>query len=171
MKIEKEKLQAAQASITEIEVNEYGDKIYISADDPALFDRYAAGFKEIYDMAESIPVKIDEIEKKYDGQEDFRSVMEKTLAISKENVGFSEKSTEIIDGIFGAGTVKKYFRKVYENIQDFTPDSYCFLDFLEAISPVMESVFGRRIEQREKESRKRMEKYKPQDYKKPAHVS
>ena len=77
--MEKEKIGLKSVSLTKIELNDSGDYITVSADSPAFFDGFAAGYKQIMDLADSIPGKLDEIEKKYDGKEDFADTMDKAL--------------------------------------------------------------------------------------------
>lgn len=158
-KIKKEE----SVKLLKVELNETGDYIVISADDPKLFDRFVAGFNQIMNMAEEMPKKLNKIEKQYDGKDDFKSVLEKTSAMSKVNVEFSEEAVVIIDGTFGEGTIKKYFAEVYKEIPDFLPDSDCIIDFIEKITPIVEKTFDRKLQSR----KTRMAKYQPQDFKKP----
>ena len=165
--MEKEKIGLKSVSLTKIELNDSGDYITVSADSPAFFDRFAAGYKQIADLADSIPGNLEEIEKKYDGKEDFSSTMDKTMEMSAVNVDFSKSAAGIIDGIFGPDTVKKYFRSIYEEIPDFLPDADCIIDFFEQITPVIEKLFDRKIERQMAASKARMAKYQTQYHKKP----
>lgn len=163
--MEKAKIKLSSMNILKIELNGSGDYVTVSSDSPTFFDGFAAGYKRIIDLANEIPAKLDAVEKKYEGKEDFSSVMDKTLEMSGLNVNFSKDAVKIIDGIFGEDTVKKYFRNVYEEIPDFLPDADCILDFFEQITPVIEKLFNRKMEQQEKASKARMAKYQPQDHK------
>lgn len=165
--MENYRIKKSDASIIKIELNNQGDYAAVSTDDPTLFDRFAAGCKKIAELAEAIPAKLGEIEKQYEGKSDFSSIMEKTVSMSRVNVGFSKEAVGIVDSILGEGTIKKYFRSIYEEIPDFLPDADCFIAFLEELTPVMEKLFGRKMERQQKVSKARMEKYRPQDYKKP----
>lgn len=166
--MEKEKIRLDDSEkIVEIELNKAGDKIAISAHTPMLFDKFAAGYKNIYDLADSIKPRLEEIEKKYEGKDDFSSVMDMTLETSAVNVNFSKDAVKIVDGIFGEGTVMKYFKDISDRVPDFLPDAYCIIEFLEKIMPVVERVFNRNIERRKQESLDRMAKYQPQDHKRP----
>jgi len=171
LSMEKEKIGLRSISLTKIELNDSGDYITVSADSPAFFDGFAAGYKQIADLADSIPGKLEEIEKKYEGREDFSSAMNKTLEMSGVNVDFSKAAAGIIDGIFGADTVKKYFRDIYEEIPDFLPDADCIIDFFEQITPVIEKLFDRKVERQRLASKERMSKYQPQDHKKPERMA
>lgn len=167
LSMEKEKIGLKSVSITKIELNDSGDCIAVSADSPTFFDGFAAGYKQIADLADGIPARLEEIEKKYEGKEDFASTIDKGLEMSAVNVDFSKEAAGIIDGIFGADTVKKYFRDIYEEIPDFLPDANCIIDFFEQITPVIEKLFDRKVERQMAASKARMAKYQPQDHKKP----
>lgn len=163
--MEKIKLQKNDVSIIKIELNGSGDYIAVSADDSTLFDRFASGYKRISELADEVPKKLDEIEKKYAVAEDEKTKIDMTVEMSRVNVDFSNEAVNIVDAIFGAGTVKKYFRDVYEEIPEFLPGAECFVDFFSQISPTMESIFSKKIEERNKKSMERMAKYKPQTHK------
>ena len=158
------RISEESVKLLKIELNDPENYIVLSTDDSTLFDRFVAGYKQIFNMADEKPKLIDNIEKKYKGKDDFTSVIDKTVAISKINVDFSNEAVAVVDGIFGEGTIKKYFAKIYEEIPEFLPDAECILDFLEKITPKMEETFNRKLERR----KARMAKYQPQDHKKPA---
>lgn len=164
--MENYKIKGNAVSIVKIELNDQGDYVAVSTDDSALFDRFTAGYKRIAELADEAPVKLEEIEKRYEGRDDFSVLMEKAQAVSQVNMNFSKEAVSVMDGIFGEGTIRKYFRIIYEEIPDFLPDAECFIAFLEEITPVMEKLFGRKMESRRENSRARMAKYQPQDHKK-----
>lgn len=166
--MEKEKFTGSDVGILKIEVNNDGEYIALSADDTALFDRFAAGLIHIAEMSDATAKKIGEIEKQYDGQDGFRADMDRITAISRENVAFSKEAVEVVDGIFGEGTIKKLFRDTYKEIPDFLPSAPLFTDFFEQITPYMEKLFDRKLSVQKQLSKTRMEKYQPQDHKKPA---
>ena len=88
--MEKEKIRLKSVNLTKIELNDSGDYITVSADSPTFFDGFAAGYKKIADLADGVPAKLDKIEKKYEGKEDFSDIMDKTLEMSRVNVDFSK---------------------------------------------------------------------------------
>jgi hypothetical protein len=163
--MEKEKIGLKSTNLTKVELNDHGDYITVSVDNPTFFDDFAIGYKKISDLADSISVKLEEIEKKYEGREDISTDMDKALEISKINVNFSKEAVATIDKIFGTDTIKKYFRNIYEEIPNFLPDTDCIIDFFEQITPVIEKLFDRKIERQKKASKQRMAKYQPQDHK------
>lgn len=166
--MEKIKLQKNEAKIIKIELNDKGDYTVISPDDSLLFDKFVAGYKRIVELSDEIPAKLDKIEQKYENDDTFNSVINKTVEMSKVNVAFSNEAIAIMDGIFGAETIRKYFRDCYEEIPDFIPDVDCFVDFLDKIIPEMEKIFNRKIENQRKKSKERMAKYQPQDHRRSA---
>lgn len=165
--MEKTKIENKKIKLLKIELNDNGDYIAISADDSTMFDRFVTGFKNIAELADQLPHNIAAIEKQYQEKQGFTDAAEKTVLILKENKMFSEKSIQAIDEIFGEGTVKKYFRDIYEEIPDFLPDAECILDFFQKISPIMEELFQQKLDQRRQTSKANMQKYRPQDYSKP----
>ncbi|MBD5507298.1 MAG: hypothetical protein HDR05_04380 [Lachnospiraceae bacterium] len=105
-------LKAENSNVEAIKVvlNKDGECIMISPDDAAMFDRFAAGIRQIIETANEMPKKLSEIEKQYKGKTDHQSRVAEAIAISRENVNFSREAVKIIDEIFGEDTIKKYFR-------------------------------------------------------------
>lgn len=151
--------------LEEIEINAHGDKIKISPDDSAMLDNFVKCFDSIAKMSDENADKIAEIEKKYEGKEGVENDIAMAVETSTVNVDFSNKSISAIDGIFGEGTIRLYFRDHYENISDFLPGMACFMDFFTQMSPVMEEIFGKMSENITKLSKAKMAKYQPQDHK------
>ncbi len=154
---------SSRVKVTKISLNSKGDYIAVIADDPKCFARFAAGFKQVADMAERAKENIAAIEEKYRDRQGFEADVEKVLEMSKESVRFSEEAERAVDFIFGEGTLRKYFSDIYEEIPDFTPDADSILDFFDQIMPIMEGIFKRKTGTRKAQ----MEIYSPQDHKTP----
>lgn len=142
------------AKLYKIVLNGAGDYIDISTADADLFDRFEAGYRQIVDMEEGLPQKYKEINRIYK-----QPCTEKTIEIVRANVGFREAAIRIIDDIFGEGTLKKYFNKLYKEVPDFMPGTECFIDFYNQMAPVLEKLFERRVDSSEKERIKSMGQY------------
>lgn len=131
-----------------------GEKITVSGNDISIIERFEAAGEELEALA-------DVMEK--------REAEEKT---AKEKIAerreFSEKAAEIMDGVFGEGTTRKYFGDVYEAIPDFCPDAECFMDFWDSLIPVIERLSDHKVKLEKLASKARMDKYMPQDHKKPS---
>ncbi len=130
-----------------------GEKITVSGNDISIIERFEAAGEELETLA-------DDMEK--------RETEEKT---AKEKIAerreFSEKAAEIMDGVFGEGTTRKYFGDVYEAIPDFCPDVECFMDFWDSLIPVIDRLSDHKVKLEKLASKQRMDKYVPQDHKKP----
>lgn len=148
MEAENKQTMTKQTRLIKVVLNDEGDHIAISTGDNTFFDRFTAGFLQIADEAASLPSKYFVINKKY-GCVKGRSI-EKIVDIARVDAEFSEKAIKIIDNIFGEGTLKKYFRQLYEEIPEFLPDAECFADFFKKISLVMETLFNRKMDAAER---------------------
>lgn len=131
-----------------------GEKITVSGNDISIIERFEAAGEELEALA-------DVMEK--------REAEEKT---AKEKIAerreFSEKAAEIMDGVFGEGTTRKYFGDVYEAIPDFCPDAECFMDFWDSLIPVIERLSDHKVKLEKLASKARIDKYMPRDHKKPS---
>lgn len=145
----------SNSGLYKIELNDMGDYIEISTADTGIFDRFAETYRQIVSAAKELPRRYREIEKVrvIPGHEN--KTVEKIVA----NVRFYEESAEKIDLVFGQGTLKKYFREHYEKIPDFMPGTEYFIDFFEQMAPVLEKLFGRKVDQRDKKAVKAMSQY------------
>lgn len=151
----------------EVEINTHGDKIHISPDDSAMMDNFVKCFDNIVKMSDECAAKCAEIEKRYAGKEGVDNDIANAVELSSVNVSFSNESVKAIDSIFGNGTVRTYFRDHYEKIPNFLPGMACFMDFFAQMSPVMEDIFGKTVKNINELSKARIDKYMPQDHKKP----
>lgn len=145
----------SNSGLYKIELNDMGDYIEISTADTGIFDRFVETYRQIVSAANELPRRYREIEKVrvIPGHEN------KTVEKIRANVRFYEESAEKIDLVFGHGTLKKYFREHYEKIPDFMPGTEYFIDFFEQMAPVLEKLFGRKVDQRDKKAVKAMSQY------------
>lgn len=152
----------------EIILNRHGDKISVSADDAGLWHRFLEGCKEIVDMSNGFSDNIRGIGEQNLVEGDFDSESSAALSASAERVSYCSKAAESIDRIFGEGTVRKSFRDDYEAIPDFVPDEGKIVSFFNTMTPIMEEIFGKKMDEIEKmnqESKASMAKYIPQGHK------
>lgn len=147
--------EESKSGLYKIELNNMGDYIEISTADTGLFDRFVGTYRQIVNAAKDLPRRYGEIEKVrvIPGHEN------KTVEKIRANVRFYEESAEKIDLVFGQGTLKKYFREHYEKIPDFMPRTEYFIDFFEQMVPVLEKLFGRKVDERDKKAVKSMSQY------------
>lgn len=137
--MEKMKTQSA-VKLVKVELNDMRDYVEVPVGNNAFFDCFAQGCKQIEGLARGACNKLKKIERKYKKLEDFELDLKRIEETAKVNIQFSINATAIIDNIFGEGTVRKYFRKLYEEDPDFMPNVECFTDFLNQITPVMQKL-------------------------------
>lgn len=131
-----------------------GDFITVSGNDISIIERFL-------DAGERLESLANEMEKKESGigEKDYRKAIE-------ERKQFSEKATEIMDGVFGEKTTRKFFGDVYAVIPNFQPDVECFMDFWDSLIPVIERLSEHKVKLEKLASKQRMAKYITQDHKK-----
>ncbi|MBD5489279.1 MAG: hypothetical protein HDR13_10905 [Lachnospiraceae bacterium] len=143
------------AKLYKVELNDMGDHIDISTGDTELFDRFRETYKQIAEAAKDLPRRYGEIDKVRTIPGHENKIVEKI----RIKVRFCKESAEKIDGIFGQGTLRKYFSSLYEEIPDFVPETECFIDFYNQMIPVLEGLFGCRVDDSEKKRIRSMRKY------------
>ena len=126
--------------LIKVELNDMGDYVKVPVGNNAFFDSFAQGCKQIEGLAGGTCNKLKKIEKKYKKLKGLEATLKEIEETAKVNMQFSQNATGIIDNIFGEGTVRKYFRKFYEEDPDFMPNVECFTDFLNQITPVMQKL-------------------------------
>lgn len=142
-----------RVQLTKVYMGGSEDHIVISGNDISVIDRFLSAGEELEELAAELEKK----EAKRD-EKDYKKELE-------ERKYFSEKAGEIMDGVFGNGTTRKFFGDVYEVIPNFQPDLECFMDFWDSLIPVIERLSEHKIKLEKLASRQRMSKYVPQDYK------
>lgn len=156
MKIEKTEPEEIRienrVQLTKVYVGSSDDYIVVSGNDISIIDRFIAAGEKLETLAA-------ELDKKESEEKDYK----KEIEIHQE---FSEKAIEIMDGIFGEGTTRKFFGDVYAVIPNFQPDAECFIDFWDSLIPVIERLSKHKIKLEKLASKQRMAKYQPQDHKK-----
>lgn len=146
--------------LTKVYVGGGNDFIVVSGNDISIVERFIDAGNKIESLAADMDEKISNLEST---KENYLEVS-KSVEIRKE---FSQKAEEIMDGVFGKGSTKKFFADAYEVIPDFLPDVECFIDYFNSLLPVVERLSEHKVKLEKIASRKRMDKYKPKDFKKP----
>lgn len=129
-----------------VELNDRGDFIEISTADTELFDRFVETYIQISDAAKDLLLRRKEIDKDCT----ISGNREKNMRKIRANVRFCEESSEKIDCVFGQGTLRKYFRRLYEEVPYFLPGTECFIDFFKQMAPALECFFERKINEKDK---------------------
>lgn len=148
------RIGAKKEGLFKLYLNEYEDFIYLNESDASIFDRFAEFLRWLDQHSEEITGKEAALREKYgdkiityDEDGDVTDVNTAALLeMSKLRTDTFRETRERLDNIFGAGTIRKYFRAFYEANPDFVPDDECYYDFLEEITPVLNSLFSGRKE-------------------------
>lgn len=143
-----------RVTLTKVYVGGGNDFIVVSGNDISIYDRFQLAGDELEALIAEMEQKESE-----NGDKDIKKVIE-------ARKHFSEKATEIMDGVFGEGTTRKFFGDVYAAIPNFQPDAECFIDFWDALIPVIEKLSDHKAKLEKLASKQRMAKYVPQDHKK-----
>ncbi|MCX4339996.1 MAG: hypothetical protein OSJ72_10165 [Lachnospiraceae bacterium] len=141
--------------LTKVYVGSGNEFILLSGNDISMIDRFVAAGDDL----EALVLDLEQKEKGI-GEKEHRKMAELRLE-------FSQKATEIMDGVLGSGSTRKFFSDVYESIPDFMPDIEAFMDFWDSLIPVIEKLSDHKVKLEKLASRRRMERYQPQDHKKP----
>lgn len=149
-----------RVQLTKVYVGGGDDFIVVSGNDISIVDRFIVAGNRIISLANEMDKKI-EAENGQEQKDDFSSISE-SIKIRKE---FSEKATQEMDNVFGAGATRKFFGDVYAVIPEFMPDVECFMDFFDSLIPVIERMSEHKVKLEKLASQKRMSKYQPQDHK------
>lgn len=141
-----------EENLAKVFLNSNDDYIYINEKDATIFDNFASFLQWLEEKEADIRKKEEAFEKKYgrqivkyDEDGDVADVNAEAFAqYSQLRTETFKESAERIETIFGAGTLKKYFRKFYEINPDFVPDDECIFDFIEEMTPVLNELFADR---------------------------
>lgn len=119
------------------------------ADTAKKFVNLASNLEDIATSGEEKAKAFAEKYKEYEKQEfdDLPDNVKTDIIIGATNVRIEvlNKMIEEIDGIFGKDTIRNVFRECYEINEDFVPDEYALVDFVNRIMPVMNDLFDIRI--------------------------
>lgn len=113
------------------------------------FVNLANNLEEIASSGEEKAKAFAEKYKEYEKQrfDDIPDKVKTDIIVDATNVRIEvlNKMIAEIDGIFGKDTIRNVFRECYEISEDFVPDEYALIDFVNKLVPVMNELFDIRI--------------------------
>lgn len=138
--------------LQKVELNEYGDYIYINIGDATLLKKYNELIDWLDKQGDELAKTAAQMEEKYTGRPMVSKDKDGNVDVDTEQFAIFVRikndlysgCVKKIDELFGEGTMRKYFRPLYEANPDFIPDEDCIMDFLEEISPVLEAIYKER---------------------------
>lgn len=154
------------SGLVEITLNSAGETTHISSDDDSFLDKFASYYDKICELADQFEKDADEHAKYEPADESDKR--KKDIEMIRKKVTFSKEISKITDDLFGADTVRKLFKESFDHIPDFSPSAESIIVFYENIKTDLEQVFGEKIKTKQEASKERMDKFIPQDHKKPA---
>ncbi len=118
------------SNLTKIDLNDMGDYVVISTDDETFFEQFDSGYKSIVRQAEDLEAKAAELDKKYEGKEDFWSRSEYATEKIREKKNFQKRlpvsrivfSGKVQRGNFSAMFMKRY-RILFRALIALSPSS------------------------------------------------
>lgn len=133
--------------IRRIEVNDNGDYIEISANDPKLFERFGAMLKWLEQQQDDIRKFSDDLDEKYKNVKESdviessdSPVFQKRMEVVHRLAKLYEDTGAQLDAIFGSHTCDKVFGA------NVTPDETMVSDFLDQLTPIMQKIADERGE-------------------------
>lgn len=165
-KINAIKNEGMNSDLVEITLNSDGDTTYISASDDSFLEKFAVSYDKVCNLADQFEKDAAEYAK-FKKTDDSDGRKREIEMIRKKRV-FSDEISKITDDLFGEGTVRKLFKESFNLIPDFAPSVEKTIVFYENIKPDLEKIFGKKIKTRQDESKARMDRFQPQDHKRPA---
>lgn len=143
-----------EENLAKVLLNSEDDYIYINEKDASIFDKFADFLKWLEEKDADLTRKEADYRQKYGSEIIKRNADGEVEDVNTDAfVQFSRLRTETykevaerIEAIFGEGVLRKYFRKFYEINPDFVPDDECIYDFIEEMTPILNSLFAERSE-------------------------
>lgn len=130
--------------IRRIEVNDEGEYLEITLNDPTFFSRFADFLKWL----ESSQTELESWDKEYRGKYEIAEGQEQDADIidveaiseyANKHVDLCKETCIQLDQLFGTDSCRKVFGNML-------PDEYCISDFLEKLTPIMQRMAKERDE-------------------------
>lgn len=139
-------------------VNKYDDTIDLPLDDANFVGRFTDLLRWLDTYEVEAQAKEKELEERFNGRTAVSEDKEGNTVVDMEfleaRVNFNKTIYQAIfdkvEGIFGKDSLKKYFRAQYERVPEFIPDEDAIGDFLEEITPVINTLYDTKMEYKRK---------------------
>lgn len=135
--------------ILRIKVNKYGDELLLNSADSSVFNKFAALYDNVQNIADDANNEVERLKQKYKGLDSGDSAedinLDAIVEITNANIKYIKMIMDELDEVFGEGFTQKVYRENYELDADFVPDELSLIELIEALIPVMEDAYGERI--------------------------
>ena len=127
--------------------NKVGDVLYtirLDASDRATPIRYGELIKEVTKISEETEKAEAEINAKY--SESDKTDADYIIEFYGNHVRAMESIISAINELFGDNCIQSIYAEHYEGNEDYMPDEYAIMEFLDKLIPAMEEVYSQRFE-------------------------
>lgn len=139
-----------EEDLVKVVLNSKNDFIFINTKNSKIFDDFAAFLQWIEQKDAQVKASEKEYMERYkepivkkDEAGDVEDINTDALVeFCRFRTSIYKETVEKLDGIFGEGTIRKYFRAFYEINPDFVPNDECIYDFLDEMTPVLNEMFA-----------------------------
>ena len=133
--------------------NTEGKRLTVLAIDKAdkkTAERFAYLIKNLTSITERVEAEEKELKQKYADVPEEDVNVERIINTSRLHVKYISECIEEINGVFGENTIQNVFAENYTLNEDFIPDEYALLEFVDKIIPLMNKLFNERFETNKK---------------------
>lgn len=120
--------------------------LVIDKTDKTIAGRFANMIKQLTGITEKAQVDEEQLNRKYAETSEDDVNLEKIIETSKIHIKYINDCIKEIDEVFGENTIKNVFAENYAVNEDFIPDEYALLEFVESVIPLMNRLFNERFE-------------------------
>ena len=124
----------------------------IDVEDSKTVERFSNLISNLYHVSNEFEKEVEELNEKYKDSKlsEDNIDTEQVIDRSKLNIKVLERYIQEIDIVFGDCTIRNVFAANYQLHEDFIPSEYLLVEFIDSVTPVMESLFQTRFEEKKK---------------------
>ena len=133
--------------------NTEGKRLTVLAIDKAdktITERFAHLIKNLTSITERVEAEEKDLKQKYTDIPNEDVNIERIIDTSRLHIKYIKECIDEINGVFGENTIQEVFSENYALNEDFIPDEYALLEFVDKIIPLMNRLFNERFETNKK---------------------
>ena len=122
----------------------------IDKSDKATAERFAHLIKKLTSITERAEAEEKELKKKYTNPVEADVNVERIIDTSRLHIKYINECIDEMNAVFGENTIQNVFAENYALNEDYIPDEYALLEFIDKVIPVMNRLFNERFETNKK---------------------
>lgn len=134
-----------ESTVKKIKCNDYGDYIAIDVSDKRVFEKYSTLLDNCNKISDRYSADTKDLLVVPDNESE-EEQRDRILKVCRTDVNYINEIIVQLESVFGKDAVRKVCRENYENDPDYIPDESILVDFIEAMLPVMEKLYGERYQ-------------------------